>query len=69
MEATNTMKETIEIRGEPYDCSAVVCGRYNIHTTTAWRWRKRGLLPLGVRIGNVYYYPRAEVERRMCRGE
>jgi hypothetical protein len=63
------MKKTIKIRGKTYISSAVLCRTYEIHGVTAYRWRKRGLLPEGVRIGNVHYYPKKEVECRMSRGE
>lgn len=64
-----TMKETIELSGQVYDCGDLLRDRYGLSEMTIYRWTKRGLLPPPVRLGRTNYYPRREVEARLTRGE
>src|SRR4051812_46985933 len=57
----NNMKDTIEINNEPWDNSRYWRERCGVCWTTIDRWRRRGLLPDGSKIGRVWYWRRAAV--------
>ena len=63
------MRDTIEIEGELWDNSRFLREKYGVCWATIDRWRRRGLLPDGTKIGRVWYWRRAAVERKMSRGE
>ena len=64
------MRDTIEIDSEPSgQLAQFLRKKYGVCWTTMDRWRRRGLLPGGTKIGRVWYWRRAAVERKMSHGE
>lgn len=42
----------VEINGQKYSTSVEVSEELNINPVTLWRWRKKGLIPPGLRSRN-----------------
>ena len=63
------MEATMNFDGELFDNTAVLCEMRQISRATVPNWRRRGLQPEPIKIGKYKFYSRAEVERRLRRGE
>jgi predicted site-specific integrase-resolvase len=55
------MKETVEVRGDPYDSAITVMDRYGITRMTLLTWTKEGL-PKPIKLGKRLFYNRRDIE-------
>lgn len=63
------MKDIYEFDGKQYWNTAKVGAEYDIAPITVAAWRKRGLLPRGIRLGRIWYFDIDEVRQTISKGE
>jgi predicted DNA-binding transcriptional regulator AlpA len=63
------VKDILEIQGRSYMTPTTIMSEYGITQPTFYRWVKRNLLPVPIKLGTRRYYARDEVESRLARGE
>jgi predicted site-specific integrase-resolvase len=63
------MKKTLELHGLNYDRADIIKERYGISEMTLYRWTRKGLLPMPIRLGRNRYFRRDEVEDKLSRGQ
>jgi predicted DNA-binding transcriptional regulator AlpA len=63
------MEKIRNFDGEPHGDGEIVAQRVGIARSTIPDWRRRGLLPQPIKLGNRTYYNLKEVDRRVSRGE
>ena len=63
------MKDSMDIGGETFDTATALIKQYSVSRVTIYRWRDRGLLPTGIKLGGKWYFSRHEVEMKLRQGE
>jgi predicted DNA-binding transcriptional regulator AlpA len=63
------MRDEIVLENRIYETGGALSARLGVCPVTIYRWMRRGLLPIPVKIGTKKYYCRGEVESFLSKGQ